>query len=498
MQPQKIPERTLGLLALSLLAVGVGVVTGVGALAFRALIGVIHNAAYYGHFSFFYDANRYDAVSPWGPGIILVPIIGGLGVVFLVAKFAPEARGHGVPEVMDAIFYREGRIRPVVAAVKSLASALSIGTGAAVGREGPIIQIGASLGSTTGQLIRLEAWQRITLVSAGAGAGIAATFNTPLGGVMFAIELMMPEVSVRTFLPVALATGTATFIGRYFLGVLPAFQVPAHLPLVAAPTSLNGMLICAVLGAICGVAATAFIRALHTSEKWFERVRNPYLRHALGMTGVGLMMYGFLLGSGHYRIDGVGYSTVQDILFGGLAAGPLLALLFASKLTATSLSLGSGSSGGIFSPSLFMGATIGGAFGAFAHRLLGFPDITVPAFAMIGMSAMVGGHRCGDDSHHDDFRDDARLRDRDAHDCRGGRQYRRASLAERREHLHDQAGRQAALHSQGDACQHVFDSARRGGDGAGLPTAACRQRIRSVPTSAGAGRGAQAHRGHRG
>ena len=123
-------------------------------------------------------------------------MIGGMAVVFLVESFAPEARGHGVPEVMDAIYYKEGRIRPVVAAVKSLASALSIGGGAAVGREGPIIQIGASLGSTFGQLIRMEIWQRITLVAAGAGAGIAATFNTPIGGVMFAIELMLPEVSV--------------------------------------------------------------------------------------------------------------------------------------------------------------------------------------------------------------------------------------------------------------------------------------------------------------
>jgi len=391
MQKEHPSERTLGLLALSLLAIGVGAVTGIGALVFRALIGLIHNASYFGHLSALYDANRYDPPSPWGLGIVLVPVLGGLGVVFLVAKFAPEAKGHGVPEVMDAIFYREGRIRPVVAAVKPLASALSIGTGAAVGREGPIIQIGASLGSTAGQLIRLEAWQRITLVAAGAGAGIAATFNTPLGGVMFAIELMMPEVSVRTFLPVALATGTATFIGRYFLGVLPAFQLPANLALAAAPSSLNALLLCAVLGALCGLGATAFIRGLHASEKLFERVRNPYLRHVIGMSLIGLMMYGFLIGSGRYRIDGVGYSTIQDILVGGLAAGPFLALLFASKLTATSVSLGSGSSGGIFSPSLFMGATLGGAFGAIAVRVMGLPDITVPGFAMIGMAAMVGG-----------------------------------------------------------------------------------------------------------
>ena len=381
----------MGLLALSLLAICLGVATGVGAVGFRALIGLIHNIFYLGRLSAVYDANVLEPASPWGPGIVLVPVIGGLAVTLVVIKFAPEARGHGVPEVMDAIFYREGRIRPVVAAVKSLASALSIGTGAAVGREGPIIQIGASLGSTLGQLIRMDTWQRITLVAAGAGAGIAATFNTPLGGVMFAIELMMPEVSVRTFLPVALATGTATFIGWWFLGVYPAFDVPTRLFRSEAPTSFTALLLCALLGVLCGLAATAFIRGLHVSERLFERVRNPYLRHALGMSIIGLMMYGFFLGSGHYRIDGVGYSTIQEILVGGLAAAPFLALLFASKLAATSTSLGSGSSGGIFSPSLFMGATIGAAFGAAAQSLLALPNITVPAFAMIGMAAMVGG-----------------------------------------------------------------------------------------------------------
>ena len=391
MQQDSHGERAMGLFPLSLLAVGVGIVTGIGAVAFRALIGLIHNAAYFGQLTVAFDANSLESPSPWGAGIILVPVVGGLFVTLLVSKFAPEARGHGVPEVMDAIFYREGRIRPVVAAVKSLASALSIGTGAAVGREGPIIQIGASLGSTLGQLVHMEVWQRITLVAAGAGAGIAATFNTPLGGVMFAVELMMPEVSVRTFLPVALATGTATFVGRYFLGVRPAFDVPDELFLTAAPTSLKALLLCALLGALCGIAATAFIRGLHASERLFEHLRNPYLRHSLGMGAIGLMMYAFFLGSGHYRIDGVGYATIQEILLGGLVAAPFMALLFVSKLTATSVSLGSGASGGIFSPSLFMGATLGGAFGAAARMYLPLENITVPAFAMIGMAAMVGG-----------------------------------------------------------------------------------------------------------
>ena len=146
-------------------------------------------------------------------------------VVYLVRQFAPEAKGHGVPEVMDAVFYKRGNIRGLVALIKALASAISIGSGAAVGREGPIIQIGSALGSAFAQVIRLSTWQKITLLSAGAGAGIAATFNTPLGGVLFALEILLPEVSNRTFLPVVVATGSATTIGRVLIGPDPAFRV---------------------------------------------------------------------------------------------------------------------------------------------------------------------------------------------------------------------------------------------------------------------------------
>ncbi|HEY3785212.1 MAG TPA: chloride channel protein [Steroidobacteraceae bacterium] len=385
------PERSVNLFVLSVIAVLVGGVTGFGSILFRALIAVVHNVSFFGRLSTLYDANIYTPAAPWGAWVILVPVIGGLGVVFLVRTFAPEARGHGVPEVMDAIFYKEGRIRAVVAAVKSLASALSIGTGAAVGREGPIIQIGASLGSSIGQIGRLEAWQRITLVAAGAGAGIAATFNTPIGGVIFAIELMMPEVSPRTFLPVALATGTATFIGQIFLGPRPAFDVPAIAALSVQASAIYVLALYAVLGVIAGGAAAGFIRALHLAEGQFDRIHNPYLRHALGMSLVGALMYAYLRFSGHYQIDGVGYATVQDVLLGGLAAAPFLALLAVSKVLATSISLGSGSSGGIFSPSLFMGATLGGAFGAACLALFPSAGISVPAFAMVGMAAMVGG-----------------------------------------------------------------------------------------------------------
>src|ERR1700739_3738480 len=261
----RLPPR-VGLFRLSLVALCAGIITGFGAVGFRALIGLFHNIAFLGSFSFAYDASVFTPPSPWGPFVILVPVIGGLIVTFLIVNFAPEARGHGVPEVMDAIYYNNGLIRPVVALIKSLASALSIGTGAAVGREGPIIQIGAALGSTLGQLIHMAPWQRITLVAAGAGAGIAATFNTPFGGVMFAIELLMPELSARTFLPVALATGAATFVGRIFLGLQPAFAIPDALLTGGHPASLAALLLYALLGALMGLAATAFIRGLGIAE----------------------------------------------------------------------------------------------------------------------------------------------------------------------------------------------------------------------------------------
>jgi CIC family chloride channel protein len=381
----------IGLAYLSALAFVVGIITGFGAVVFRALIGLIHNVLFLGDFAFRYDANLFTPASPWGIFVILVPVIGAIVVTFLVSTFAPEARGHGVPEVMDSIYYQSGIIRPIVAVVKSLASAVAIGTGAAVGREGPIIQIGSALGSTLGQIVPMRTGERIILVAAGAGAGIAATFNTPIGGVMFAIELMMPEVSVRSFLPVAIATGTATFIGRYFFGVQPAFQVPELAPMGIDALSALTLCLYAVLGVIVGIAAAGFVRGLHVFEDLFEKIPGRYVRHVLGMLLVGILIYVLQQRFGHYYVEGVGYATVQAIMLGQLSAAGLLVLLFGCKLLATSLSLGSGSSGGIFSPSLFMGATIGGAFAALLSALHLPMPIDVQSFAMVGMGAMVGG-----------------------------------------------------------------------------------------------------------
>ena len=381
----------LPLVQLSLLALGLGVITGLGAVLFRDLIGLIHNLLFAGHAVIHYDANVFTAPAPWGPLVILVPVLGAVGVTFLVTNFAPEAKGHGVPEVMDAIYYKGGVIRPVVALVKSLASATAIGSGASVGREGPIIQIGSALGSTLGQIVRMPAGQRIALVAAGAGAGIAATFNTPIGGVMFAIELMMPEVSVETFLPVAIATGTATFVGRWFFGDTPAFHVPPLQAMAVDPSALLVLVLFAVLGALTGVAAAGFIRGLHLAEDIFDRIRFRYLRHMLGMLILGVLMYLLFRTLGQYYVDGVGYATVQAVLAGQISTFWLLGLLAFCKALATSISLGSGSSGGIFSPSLFMGATLGGGFAALLNAA-GLPiQLSVPAFAMVGMGAMVGG-----------------------------------------------------------------------------------------------------------
>jgi chloride channel protein, CIC family len=384
-------DRRVSLFILCLLALGVGIMTGVGAVALRSLIGLIHNAMFNGIFKIAYDANILEGPSRFGNWVILSPVLGGLVVVYLVERFAPEAKGHGVPEVMDAIYYKRGDIRGVVAVIKSLASALSIGSGASVGREGPIIQIGSALGSAFSKAIGLSAGQKITLLSAGAGAGIAATFNTPLGGVLFAVEILLPEVSNRTFLPVVIATGSATMLGRILIGPNPAFAVPEIVFPTARAFGVEAAIAFTALGALCGVAAWAFIRLLVFMEDGFPKVPgNVYTQNIIGMTVVGMMMVGLTHAFGHSYIDGVGYGVIQSVLDQSMTAAGLLAILFALKLLATTISLGCGASGGIFSPSLYLGATLGAAFASLAILLLPNAGMTLPSAAIVGMAAMVG------------------------------------------------------------------------------------------------------------
>ncbi|MGA9193128.1 MAG: chloride channel protein, partial [Anaerolineales bacterium] len=382
------PPPSLGSLKFSSLSILVGIVAGLGAVLFRAMIALFHNFFFLGKLSIIYDTNSHTPAGPWGPGIILVPVIGGAIVSFLVKNFAPEAKGHGVPEVMDAIYYNRGRIRPVVAAIKSLASAISIGSGGSVGREGPIIQIGSSFGSTLGQLIRMPHWQRIALIAGGAGGGIAATFNTPVGGILFAIEIMMNEISVRTLVPVAISTATATYVGRLVFGPTPSFVIPRFETPFFHVTEPLVLLSYVGLGLLMGLVSAVFIKSIYGFEDFFDkRIGGSYYRrHLLGMLLVGVMLYVTFRLYGKYYIQGVGYGTIQDVLSGVQFSVALLILLAVLKLVATSLTLGSGASGGIFSPALFLGATVGGAYGLFLDQLFPAFSISAPAFAVAGMA----------------------------------------------------------------------------------------------------------------
>lgn len=385
-------EQGRSLLFMAVMAVLVGVIAGVGAWAFRMLIGLIHNLLFLGQFAFEYDANLHTDPSPWGMGVILVPVVGAMIVAFLVKTFCPEAKGHGVPEVMDAIYYKDAKIRPLVAVIKSLASGTSIGSGGSVGREGPIIQIGAAFGATLGQWVPMPARQRAILIAVGAGGGIAATFNSPLGGIAFAMELLLVSVSAPSLLLVGLGTVTATHISRMLLGRMPAFDIPflaipdLH---VAEPYAL---LVFIPFGLLIGVAAWAFVRWIYWAEDVFDAMPgNYYTRHGLGMLLVGIIIWAFQEWAGHYYVQGVGYATIQDVLEGTLGDPAFLLLLFAAKMLVTLLTLGSGASGGVFSPSLFMGATLGAAFGIGVQAVIPGFSVGPAAFAMAGMAGMVGG-----------------------------------------------------------------------------------------------------------
>ena len=380
-----------GILLLCGLAILIGIIGGIGAWIFRLLIGFFHNLLFLREFNLNYDANVHTPTDVWGYWVIAVPVVGAIGVAWLVKTFAPEAKGHGVPEVMDAIYYNEGRIRPVVVIVKSLASALSIGSGGAIGREGPIIQIGATFGSVVGSWIRMPTRQRVILMAAGAGAGIAATFNAPLGGVLFAVELLLVSVNATSILIVAVATVVATYIGRLLLGANPSFEVPALQIPQFGVEPVWGLSLFLLLGLVCGLAGTAFVRAIYWAEDRFDALPGTYYtRHMLGMLLVGVMIYAMQRYAGHFYIQGVGYATILDVLVGALSDPWFLLLLFALKMVATCLTLGSGASGGVFSPSLFMGATLGAAFGSVVLTLFPHIGIGIPVFAIAGMAAMIG------------------------------------------------------------------------------------------------------------
>ncbi len=316
---------------------------------------------------------------PWAQ-VLLVPAAGGLAVGVIGHYLSREVRGHGVPEVMEAVALRGGRIRKRVAVAKSVASALTIGTGGSVGREGPIVQIGASVGSAVGQALGLSADRLRTLTSAGAAGGIAAAFNAPIAGAFFALEVIARNFATPTFGPVVLCAVFATLVSRAYFGDSPAFEVPPFQmgPLWETPLAL-------VLGLICGFVSLGFIGVLGALERFFERIPTPALvKPALGGLLLGVLLLKFP------ELYGVGYETMDATLSGNLPWREL-AFLLALKPLATSITLASGGSGGVFLPSLYVGGLAGGLFGIAVNAV--FPETTTSqgAYALVGMAAVLAG-----------------------------------------------------------------------------------------------------------
>jgi CIC family chloride channel protein len=362
------------------LALGVGLGAGLGAIVFRELIAM---------FTLVFTGVRDYSATPWaaypllpaiGPFFLLaVPVLGGLLYGPLIDRFAREARGHGVPEVMFAVTEEGGRIRPRVAVVKSVASAICLGAGGSVGREGPIVQIGSALGSTMGQRLRLGEGNMRLLVACGAAGGISATFNAPIAGVFFALELILRDFEARSFGVVVLSSVMADIVGQGAFGSavflpLPDFQI----------VSLWEYPLYAILGLPAALVGVGFIRSLYGLEDAADRLwvgRPEWLRPVAG----GVLLGALLLALP--QLYGVGYPPIDKAETGSYAIGFLL-LLVAGKMAATGLTIAIGGSGGVFAPSLYMGAMLGVAYGAIVGHIA--PGIVGPAgaYGLVGMGAV--------------------------------------------------------------------------------------------------------------
>jgi CIC family chloride channel protein len=361
--------------ALLLLAIFIGVATGALAVAFRYLLWFATDLCWQES----YDLLRAVIHKRWYV-VILTPAIGGLLIGPIIAKFAPETRGTGVPEVISAVVIRDGQIRHRTTLFKMLSSVISIGSGASVGREGPIVHIGASVGSSLAQVVRLSAeWRRVFL-ACGAAAGIAATFNAPMAGMLFATEIILVDFQISYLSHIAVSTVTATVISHHFLGRLPTFDVP-----VFRLGSYWEIPLYFLLGLLAGGIALLFIRSISLIEDAFDRSRLPiFVRPAIGGLCVGLMAIGWP------HVLGVGYQTVNLVLAAKVTL-ITMTIVVVLKLVATAVSVGSGFSGGIFAPSLVLGALLGGLVGWSANILWPEQATSLPGYALVGMGALVSG-----------------------------------------------------------------------------------------------------------
>lgn len=354
-------------------AILIGVLCGLGAIAFRELIHLLAWA--------FWGAREVSLEVLEGvtwQRRLVIPALGGLLVAPIVYRWVREARGHGVPEVMTAVALNKGIIRTRVAAAKTLGSAITIASGGAAGREGPIIQIGSAIGSAVGKVLGVSTRRMRTYVGCGAAAGIAATFNAPIAGALFSVEIILGEMGVSQFGPIVISSVVATVISRWHLGNTPVFDVPEY-----SMTGLVEMIPYAALGVLCAVVALAFMKTLEFIENVLgDNPRIPdLLRPVLGGLGLGV------LGIWLPQVYADGYDTI-DIALNAGAPWMLLLAWLGAKILATSLTLGSGGSGGVFAPSLFLGAMAGGLVGQ-GVAALGGPGVEPGAYALVGMGGVV-------------------------------------------------------------------------------------------------------------
>ncbi|MBU0718085.1 MAG: chloride channel protein, partial [Planctomycetes bacterium] len=376
---------------LIVVAILIGAATGLFAHIFYWLIETARELAFGGG-----DHEGLYAGRAWM--LIVLPTAGALAVGHITYFFAREAKGHGVPEVMDAIYRKGGVIRPRVAGAKAIASALTIGSGGSAGTEGPIVQIGAAIGSSIGQYLQIPHRQMGILVACGVSGGIAAIFNAPIAGVLFALEIFLRDFSFRTFSPVVFSSVISCSVTHWIRGEDEAIfevstlrQAGYLFPVAELPLFL-------VLGLVAALAAVVFIRALYFTEDLTDRIKLPEaIKPALGAIGLGLAgaiyVWAIQTPGEMPAFFGNGYPAISDALSEHvltMTVGGLIAL-FILKLLATCLTLGSGGSGGIFAPSLLLGATLGAAFGMVVSKTGLIGEDSVNAYALVGMAAVVAG-----------------------------------------------------------------------------------------------------------
>jgi CIC family chloride channel protein len=361
---------------ISFLAAGIGLLAGLIAFVLYKLIGLFTNIFFYHHFATEFLSARHNQLGLW---VIPIPVIGGIIVGFMAKYGSSKIRGHGIPEAMEAVMVNRSRIEPRVAILKPISAAIAIGTGGPFGAEGPIIQTGGAVGSLVGQVFHATASERKVLLACGAAAGMSATFNTPIAGVILAIELLLFEFKARSFIPLVIASTLATAVHMQLLGAGPMFKVTAMD--FGIPHALPFYLL---LGLVCGLAAVGFSKLLYWTEDQFEKLPIDELWWpAIGALGLGIIGY-FVP-----RVLGVGYDTIGDILNANLA-WKLLLVVMVAKAAALVISLGSGTSGGLLAPMFMSSAAMGGVFAMGVDRIFPAANLSAGAFALVAMGAVFG------------------------------------------------------------------------------------------------------------